>query len=365
MPLSPSGSDPISGGSPRPGPRNNSGFWKGAAFLGLFLLGVSLLAHVAFWFDLPGAGLSARAATKDSSLEEVILKEGKGLHKIAVVDVSGIISGDPIDHQGQRLVESVEHQLSRCASDASVRAVILKIDSPGGEVLASDDLSRLLAKFQVKHAKPVVASMGSVAASGGYYIAAPCQWIVANELTVTGSIGVIMHAYNYRGLMDKVGVRPEVYKSGRFKDMLSGDKRENEISTEEKEMVQNMINETFGRFKQVVQEGRNNAALKNKGNGRSLAADWGLYADGRILTGKQAFESGFIDELGNFDTAVERAEKIAGIEEATLVTFQHVYSLSSLLRLFGQGEARHAVKLDLGLDIPDLKVGRPYFLWMP
>src|SRR4029079_10112350 len=103
-----------------------------------------------------------------------------------------------------------------------VKAVILKIDSPGGEVMASDDISRALVQFQEKHKKPVIASSRVLAASGGYYVAAPCRWIVANELTITGSIGVILSSLNYRGLMDKVGIEPVVFKSGKFKDMLRG-----------------------------------------------------------------------------------------------------------------------------------------------
>src|SRR5205814_8019240 len=133
--------------------------------------------------------------------------------------------------------------------------VLLKVDSPGGEVLASDDIYRAIKDFQSHSRKPVVASMGSLAASGGYYISSPCRWIVANELTITGSIGVIMSSWNYRGLMDKVGLRPEVYKSGKFKDMLSGSKKEEEITPEEKEMVQKLVNDTFGKFKSVVSEG--------------------------------------------------------------------------------------------------------------
>src|SRR5581483_9776541 len=137
-------------------------------------------------------------------------------------------------------------------------------DSPGGEVLAADEISRAVSEFQDKSAKPVIVSMGSLAASGGYYVSAPCEWIVANELTITGSIGVIMHGYNYRGLLDKIGVRPEVFKSGKYKDMLSGSKSPEEITPEEKQMVQALINETYGKFKSVVAEGRQAAYQSNK-----------------------------------------------------------------------------------------------------
>src|SRR5690606_37432008 len=118
--------------------------------------------------------------------------------------------------------EVIRAQLRRASWDDDVKAVLLKVDSPGGEVLASDEIARALEDFQKRAQKPVIVSMGSLAASGGYYVAAPCQWIVANELTITGSIGVIMQGFNYHGLMDKVGLRRGVYKSGEFKDMLSG-----------------------------------------------------------------------------------------------------------------------------------------------
>jgi protease-4 len=203
--------------------------------------------------------------------------------------------------------------------------------------------------------------MGGLAASGGYYVSAPCRWIVANELTITGSIGVIMHSYNYRGLLNKVGVRPEVFKSGKFKDMLSGEKDEEEILPEEKQMIQSLIDETFQRFKKIVAEGRENASDQNRGEGRPLADDWENYADGRVLSGKQAYELGFVDELGNFDTAVERARLLARIKDANLVQYQRPFDLSNLFRLFGESESR-ALKIDLGMQLPKLQVGRLYFL---
>src|SRR5690242_15201400 len=169
------------------------------------------------------------------------------------------------------MVEIIKAQLKHAEDDSHVKAVLLKVDSPGGEVLASDEINRALSDFQKKARKPVVASMGNLAASGGYYVSAPCRWIVANDLTITGSIGVIMHSYNYRGLMNKVGLRPETYKSGKFKDMLSGDRDPEEIPPQEREMIQSLINETYGKFKDVVADGRKRAADLNKGEGRKLS----------------------------------------------------------------------------------------------
>jgi protease-4 len=203
--------------------------------------------------------------------------------------------------------------------------------------------------------------MGSLAASGGYYISAPCEWIVANELTITGSIGVIMSGYNYRGLLDKIGVRPQVYKSGKFKDMLSPTKTPEEITPEEKQMVQSLINETFAKFKSVVRKGRTAAYDGNSQKGVKLTSDWEDYADGRVLSGTEAKRLGFVDELGDFDTAVDRAEIIANIPKAQLVEYQPVLGLANLLHLLGKSDAK-AVKIDLGIDTPKLRAGYPYFL---
>ena len=159
--------------------------------------------------------------------------------------------------------------------------------------MASDEINKVIAKFQDESHKPVVCSMGSLAASGGYYISVPCRWIVANELTITGSIGVIMHGWNYRGLMDKVGIAPMTYKSGKFKDMLSGERSTNEIPPEEHAMVQALIDETYGRFTNVVWVGRSQAHKQNQKEGQALSADWGTYADGRVLSGSEALKHRF------------------------------------------------------------------------
>jgi protease-4 len=256
-------------------------------------------------------------------------------------------------------------QLAR--RDDDVKAVILKVDSPGGEVLAADEIANAIRRFQDEPGgKPVVVSMGSLAASGGYYVSAPCQWIVANELTITGSIGVIMDGMNYRGLLDKLGVQPEVFKSGKYKDMLSSTKETDEISTEEKKMVQDLIDETFGKFKRVVQEGRDAAFKANPHTedkvSHELAGNWADYADGRILSGAEAKKLGFVDELGDFDAAVNRAQKLANLPgKANLIEYQPVFELANLLRLLGQSDAK-SVKLDLGVDFPKLRPGCQYFL---
>jgi protease-4 len=311
---------------------------------------------------LPGSS-SMRHMSRSSGprLDEVVKEDNDAVNKIAVVEINGIITSQAIGQGGYGLVEVIKAMLKRAEEDIHVKAVLLKVDSPGGEVLASDEIYRAIAEFQKRSSKPVIASMGSLAASGGYYVSAPCQWIVANEMTITGSIGVIMHGWNYRGLMNKVGVRPEVYKSGKFKDMLSGDREPDQVTDEERQMVQGLIDQTYKRFKNVVAAGRELANKKNNGEGRSLAEDWVDYADGRVLSGSEAHKRGFVDQLGNFEDAVERAKRIAGIAKANLVEYQMRYDFADLFRLFGQSESR-ALKIDLGLDAPKLKAGQLYFL---
>lgn len=348
-------------------PRGGSegGGWKALLIIGFLLLIVTIVIKAGSGLRVGRSHGASAKLQKDFGLEEVVLKESDSDQKIAILEINGVISSEPWDHRGKGIVELIGDQLDRCAQDEDVKAVVLKIDSPGGEVLPADEVSRLLERFQKDHSIPVVASMGSVAASGGYYVAAPCQWIVANELTITGSIGVIMHGYNYRSLMDKVGVRPQVYKSGKFKDMMSSEKLEAEITAEETGMVQAMIQETFDKFKEVVRTGREQAKKKNKQDGRALVSSWVEMADGRILTGRQAFEGGFVDELGNFEVAVERAKTLAGIEEATLVGYQAPYGFSSLFKLLGERSASASLKIDLGFEAPKIKAGRPYLLWLP
>jgi protease-4 len=342
--------------------------WMIAAIILLVLLAFSMLSNIrGFARNFVSSG-GRHIHSSGPRLDEVIVEDNESPNKIAVVDIEGIITSRAIDGGGYNLVDIVKAQLKRSEDDDKVKAVILKVDSPGGEVLASDEIYRLLTDFQKDAKKPIVASMGSLAASGGYYVSAPCQWIVANELTITGSIGVIMHGWNYRGLMDKVGLAPEVYKSGKFKDMMSGERKPEDILPEERQMMQHMIDETYGRFKQVVQDGRSTARQKNKGNVdkcRALADDWAKYADGRVLSGKEAYDLGFVDQLGNFQDAVKRAKILGGLggsSSVNLIQFQQRLDFSDLFRMFGKSQTPPVVKIDLGVDAPKLQVGQMYFL---
>ncbi len=341
-------------------PRSGGSGWKWFAFLLLLALGASGLFNLVMFGALFGGGGASMGAQNDN-LQEVVVEDGDAGSKIAVVDVQGMISSYSFDGTGRSMVDYIESMLERAADDVVVKAILLRVDSPGGEVLAADDIHNAIKAFQEDTGKPVVCVMEGMAASGGYYVSAPCRWIVANELTMTGSIGVIMQGYNFRGLMDKVGVEPFTFKSGKMKDMLSSTKRPGEITAEERKIVQDFIDETFDRFKTIVRDGRAAAADANGDDARPLIEQWESYADGRLLSGKQAFEHGFVDELGDFDAAVARVEEIAGAQGATLVTYRRLITFGGLFRLLGESEAK-SVKLDLGLDLPKLRAGRAYFL---
>lgn len=340
-------------------PRTRPRGWMVFAFILLGVLLISWLNGLVHFFH--GLQLKMNSTVEGPrSLEEIMVENHGSPNKIALVDVNGIISSGTF-RGSENMARFITDQLKVAKADKAVKAVILRVDSPGGEVLASDEIYHAIMDFQRDSGKPVVASMGTVAASGGYYVSAPCQWIVANELTITGSIGVIMHSYNYRGLLNKVGVRPEVFKSGRFKDMLSPDKEESEVTPEEKRMIQDLIDETFQKFKSVIAEGRKQSEARNKGAGHPLSSGWEELADGRILSGKTALQNGFIDELGDFQTALRRTKNIARIDNANLVRYEQPFDLANVFRLFGKAEPP-SIKVEVGFDLPKLQVGRLYFL---
>jgi protease-4 len=361
-------------------PRKSRGWMVTSIILAVLLGFASLVIMVQFVAHSLsfGHGLKTAGAREvGPKLEECLLEDNDSPNKIAVITVDGIISGHNADESGNNLVDVIKAQLDRASDDKHVKAVILKVDSPGGEVLASDEIYNAIRDFETDESddhgkpgsghkgKPVICSMGSLAASGGYYISSGCRWIVANELTITGSIGVIMHGWNYRGLMDKVGVAPMTFKSGKFKDMLSGEREPSEIPPEERVMVQGLIDETYGKFTNIVAEGRSDAHALNKKEGAALADNWLDYADGRVLSGTQALDLGLVDELGDFDDTVDRALKIAKVDSANLVEYRERYDLSNFLSMFGQSSQAHDIKLDLGVEAPKLQAGLMYFLYQP
>jgi protease-4 len=364
-------SPPVIAAPVPPKPRKSRG-WMIFAIILLVLLMFSVfgnlaqaISHALSFGRNFNSSFTGAASDVGPRLDEVTLKDNDSREKIAVIPLEGVITSDAVDQSGNSMVEVIRAELDRAKDDSRVKAVLLKVDSPGGEVMASDQINHLVVKFQSESDKPVICSMGSLDASGGYYISCASRWIVANRLTLTGSIGVIMEGINYRGLMDKVGIAPIVYKSGKFKDMLSPMRETNEVPPEEHAMVQALVDDTFQQFKDVVRAGRGAAHTANGKDGQALSPDWESYADGRVLSGKQALDLGFVDQVGDFDDAVDKAEKIAGIADANLVEYREHYDISDLLSMFGQSGKAPEIKLDLGVQGPRLVAGERYYLWLP
>ena len=372
---------PVIAAPPATRPRKSRGWMIATIILSVLLVGCVFIilaqlvtSALSFKHGFHGESFGT-ARDVGPKLDECMLENNKSLNKIAVITVDGIITSHESDEAGNNMVEVIKAQFDRARDDRRVKAVILKVDSPGGEVLASDEIYKAIRDFETdeptdhgkqgRKGKPVICSMASLAASGGYYISSGCRWIEANELTLTGSIGVIMHGWNYRGLMDKIGLAPMTYKSGKYKDMLSGERSTNEIPAEEHAMVQGLIDETFEKFKDVVADGRAAAHDLNKKEGKALADNWADFADGRVVSGKEALEHGFVDELGDFDDAVNRAEKIADITNCNLIEYRERYDISNFLSMFGQSGQSHDIKLQLGADVPKLRAGYMYFLYQP
>jgi protease-4 len=210
--------------------------------------------------------------------------------RVGLIRIEGVI----VDAQ------STIGELKRFADNPSIKAIVLRIDSPGGGVVPSQEIHDAVQRVRNKSHKTVIASMGTVAASGGYYIAVATDRIMANSGTLTGSIGVIMEMANIEGLLQKIGVEGVVIKSGRLKDVGSPLRK---MSDEERELLQSVMDDVHRQFIEAVAEGR----------GLDVAAVQAL-ADGRIFTGRQAKASKLVDELGDLEAAIQLAADVAGIE---------------------------------------------------
>ena len=230
-----------------------------------------------------------------------ILIPRPAVDKIAIIPLSGTITtGDSSLLSGSVITPKlVRDYLTKAEEDKAVKAIILRIESPGGEIAPCQEI--LWEIERVSETKTIVVSMGGTAASGGYYISTKADKIVALPTTMTGSIGVISQIMNIEGLLEKLGIQIETYKGGKYKDMYRGFR---EMTQEEKEIMQGMIDEYYELFIEVVAEGRG----LNKEEVRNLAT-------GQIYTGTEAKELGLIDELGDLDTAIDLTAEIAGIED--------------------------------------------------
>jgi protease-4 len=300
--------------APTPTPKKGSGwriFW--GIFTGLSVLGniILLLAIIGMGILLSGefGGLSSG---DEEQFTESVLMSGSRTEKIAVISISGIIENE--------MAEAIARQVQVAGKDVKVKAVIVKVDSPGGTVSASDRINYELRKLRTEYNKPTVAFMQSVAASGGYYSAVACDTIVAEPTVITGSIGVIMETFVFQGLLEeKLGIKPVVLKSGEKKDWPNPFKP---VTAEQEQYLQNkLIKPAYNRFVKVVAEGRKTLSEEQV---RTLA-------DGSIYDSNEALCNNLIDDVGYFEKAVKTARTMGHAKNAQVVEYRKVFSLANWL----------------------------------
>ena len=296
--------------------------------------------------------LGAGRPSASSAVYEEEYVSGGGPDKIAVVPVEGEIASANSTVAGVQPTttpEGLADALQQARDDASVRAVVLEVNSPGGGVTASDEMHQSILDFKRSSGKPVVVSMGDVAASGGYYISTAADKIVANETTLTGSLGVIFTLTDFSELAHRYGVEQEVVKSGEFKDMGSSFR---DLTPEEREILQSIVDESYDKFVNVIVEGRGLPEERVR-----------EIADGRVYSGEQAKQLGLVDSFGGLDEAAGIARKLAGVEEATVVRYVQRPSFfeTLLARLAPQKPEAVQVMEAAGIDLTP----EPKYLYQP
>ncbi len=303
--------------------------------------------------------LLIQPVTASRTLKEQVIDRDKGLlifNKVAVIDVDGILlQSSPVDlfGQGDNPVSLFMEKLDKAEQDVFVKAVVVRINSPGGSVGATDAMYHALREFRQTTGKPVVACFLDVAASGGYYLACAADGIVAQPACVTGSIGVIMQTLSVAGTMDKLGIKAVAIKSGELKDLASPLK---DLSNQEKELLQGVVLQHYERFLTAVLEGR------------STFSDQTLrpLADGRIFTADQALVHGFIDKIGYPQDAVTWAKDLAGIKRIQVVMYQRPYDHKP--NIYASARSPVAEGALVNIQLPSwLRAEGPQFLylWQP
>ena len=292
-----------------------------------------------------------------SELEEVVIEDAGmfAKNKIVVLDLSGVISSEMAGafSRYKCTPEGVRAMLDMMREDEHIRGVLLRIDSPGGEVTATDMIFRELRNYQEETGVPMYASMMGLSCSGGYYLSCVADRIYAHPTTITGSIGVIARLPKLKGLADKVGYDEEIIKSGNMKAMGHPLL---EMSAEERAVFQGTIDSMYTRFITIVRDGR--APLETLDAIRPIA-------DGRVYTADQALENGLIDEIGYLSDALNAVKTAAGVEKAHIVTFS--YGGGDNANIYSRA-MRAPVELNLGaLQLKGVEMAQPgfHYLWLP
>ncbi|MFQ6035198.1 MAG: signal peptide peptidase SppA [Sedimentisphaerales bacterium] len=310
--------------------------WK--VFFGI-ILALSIIANIALVLMLIGV-VTLFATGQRGLLTEEVIRKGPARTKIAIISLEGII------HGGQ--AKDVYRQLKAARQDKRVKALIVRVNSPGGTISGSDQIYKEILKYRQEEKKPVIAFMQGVAASGGYYTSVACEKIIAEPTTITGSIGVIFAHFVIQELLEnKLGIQPFTITSGPKKDWPS---MFESFTEEQREYIQRkLIDPAYERFVQVVTEGRKSSLTEDQI--RQLA-------DGGIFGAQEALEKKLIDEIGYLDEAIELVKSLAGIEKAQVVQYRKPLSLASFLSY------RHQNALKINTDtLYELSTPRILYLW--
>lgn len=298
------------------------------------ILGASILLIISIFVNTLSSAFSTDwtalmdefASISSSEFYETVLEEGNINERVALLTVDGVIQ-DTGSATSFFAAEGYNHtyfleQLEQVKADDSVKAIVLQVNSPGGGVVESAQIYKEIREIQEETEKPIYVSMGSMAASGGYYISAPADKIFVNKETITGSIGVIMQSINYGKLAEKYGVEFVTIKSGPYKDIMSPTR---DMTADERNMLQDMLNDSYEDFVDIIEQGRNmtEAEVKN-------------VADGRIMNGRQAIEAGLADEFGFLEDVVQAIKNDYNLENAEVFEYGYTQNFASLFAMKAQ-----------------------------
>lgn len=309
----PAAQDPKPAPAAPPAPARSTALWL------KIVAGLYALSLVAAFAVLDKADAARKSAPKDMELSKLTSLSQKKKDAVAVIPLYGVITQGSSAHSWERGSQQTAKRIRTLSEKKEVKAIVLDINSPGGSVGAVQEIYSAVLKAKASTKKPFIARFGEVSASGGYYVGAACDQIIAHQGTITGSIGVIFSVGNAEGLMKKVGYRSEAIKSGKFKDIGSMTR---EMSAEERKLLQAMIDDSYEQFVAAVAQGRKMDAEKVK-----------PLADGRIYTGRQAKEAGLVDSFGDLQDAVDAAGVAAGLGKNPRV-LSDADSLENLFSLF-------------------------------
>lgn len=289
-------------------------------FVSVLINGLSIAANTNF------GSIESSALFEDEPFIEEVVEEGKDKESIVLLELNGVIqdTGDAVSFfqsQGYNHRNFLE-MLEYAGEDPSVEGIIIRVNTPGGGVVESAEIHDQIKTIQKKSKKPVYISMGNMAASGGYYISAPADKIIAHPSTLTGSLGVIIQSMNYGELAEKLGVKWETIKSGKHKDILSPTR---EMTESEQEILQSIVDNSYDEFVKVIASGRE----MSESSVRKIA-------DGRVYDGRQAKDLNLVDGLGDLDDTIKTMKKDLGNSHLKVVRYEQNIGLNSFLNMTAQ-----------------------------